>query len=117
MQYDPLVAEADAEVLKAPVPASGLRQDVVELVAEARRRRDRSRPTAWLRAAGARWSSSSTHQCAIASLSSHDARRDRALLEVVLLAVDALQLSGLVVAVLLADEHLDLLRGVAGSGR
>ena len=34
VQYDPLVAEADAEVLKAPVPAAGLRQHVVELVAE-----------------------------------------------------------------------------------
>ena len=34
VQDDPFVAEADAEVLKAPVPAAGLRQDVVELVAE-----------------------------------------------------------------------------------
>ena len=34
VEHNPLVAEADAEVLKASVPASGLRQHVVELVAE-----------------------------------------------------------------------------------
>ena len=34
VQDDSLVAEADAEVLKASVPASGLRQHVVELIAE-----------------------------------------------------------------------------------
>jgi hypothetical protein len=33
MQHDPLVAEVDADVLKAAVAASGLRQRVVELVA------------------------------------------------------------------------------------
>ena len=33
VEHDALVAEADAEVLKAPVPAAGLRQRVVELVA------------------------------------------------------------------------------------
>ena len=33
VQHDALVAEADAEVLKAPVPTPGLRQDVVQLVA------------------------------------------------------------------------------------
>ena len=33
VEHDSLVAEADAEVLKAPVPAAGLRQRVVELVA------------------------------------------------------------------------------------
>ena len=38
----------------------------------------------------------------------HRAGRNRALLEAVLLAVDALQFSGLVEAVLFADEHLDL---------
>jgi hypothetical protein len=32
VQGDPLVAEADPEVLKAPVAAAGLRQHVVELV-------------------------------------------------------------------------------------
>ena len=38
----------------------------------------------------------------------HGPGRNRALLEVVLLAVDALQLSGLVAAALFAHEHLDL---------
>ena len=33
VEHDALVAEADAEVLKAPVPTPGLRQDVVQLVA------------------------------------------------------------------------------------
>ena len=37
-----------------------------------------------------------------------DTRSDRALLEVVLLSVDALKPSGLVVAVLFPHEHLDL---------
>ena len=37
VQHDPLVAEADPEVLKAPVSASGLRQHVVELITEHRR--------------------------------------------------------------------------------
>ena len=32
VEHDALVAEADAEVLKAPVPTPGLRQDVVQLV-------------------------------------------------------------------------------------
>jgi hypothetical protein len=39
----------------------------------------------------------------------HGAGRDRVLLEVALLSVDALQLSWLSVAVLLAHEDLDLL--------
>jgi hypothetical protein len=34
MQHHAFVAETDAEVLKAPVSASGLRQPVVELIAE-----------------------------------------------------------------------------------
>ena len=51
----------------------------------------------------------------------HDACGDRVSLEVVLLAVDVLQLSGLVAVALLADEHLDLggeaqEAGVEGSG-
>jgi len=34
MQHHAFVAEADAEVLKTPVPAPGLRQYVVQLIAE-----------------------------------------------------------------------------------
>ena len=67
---DAFVAEADAEVLQASVPAAGLGEVVVELVS-------RVTATMWplevqvpASRRRARWSSSSTHQHATASLSS-----------------------------------------------
>ena len=116
VQHDALVAEADAEVLKAAVAASGLRQRVVELVAVHGGGVTGRGPERGFAAAGAM------------IVVEHPPARDRVAqlddtcgegvsLEVVLFAVDVLQLSGLVAAVLLADEHLDLAWGGAGSGR
>ena len=94
VQYDPFVAEADAEVLKAPVPATGLRQDVVELIAEHGGGVTGRGPERGFAAAGAMVVVEHPPLGdRVAEL--HGPGRDRALLEVVLLAVDALQLSGL----------------------
>ena len=108
VQYDAFVAEADAEVLKAPVAASGLRQDVVELVAVHGGGVAGRGPDRGFAAAGSMIVVEHPPvRDRVAQL--HGPCGDRVSLEVVLLAVDVLQLSGLSAAVLLADEHLDLL--------
>ena len=89
VQHDALVAEADAEVLKAPVPAAGLRQDVVELVAVHGGGVTGRGPKRGFAAAGAMIVVE--HPPVgdrVAQV--HDACRDGMSLEVVLLAVDAL---------------------------
>ena len=107
VQYDPFVAEADAEVLKAPVPASGLRQDVVELVAEHGGGVTGRGPQRGFAASGVMVLVE--HPPAVRSRRSVARRpRQRVPLEVVLLAVDRAAAVRAVVAVLLADEHLDL---------
>ena len=106
VQYDPFAPEADAEVLQAAVAASGLRQVVVELIAVDGGGVTRRGPQRGFAAAGS-MVVSSTHQRALAPLSSTEPAATGASLEVVLLAVDVLQLPGLVAAALLADEHLD----------
>ena len=88
VQDDSFVAEADAEVLKSPVPAAGLRQDVVELVAVDGGGVTGRRPERGL--APSRAVIVVEHppvRDRIAQL--HDSGRNRVLLEVVLLAVDA----------------------------
>ena len=107
VQHDALVAEADAEVLKAAVAASGLRQRVVELVAVHGGGVTARGPTRGFAAAGAM------------IIVEHPPVRERVAqlddtcgegvpLEVVLFAVDMPQLPRLLAIVLLANEHLDL---------
>ena len=105
VQYHPLVAEADAEVLKSPVSATGLRQDVVELIAEYGGDMTGRGPQRAFPPPAAMVVVEHPPLCdRVAQLD--DTRSDRAVLEVVLLAVDALQLAR--VPVLVADEDLDL---------
>jgi hypothetical protein len=107
VQHDPFIAEADAEILKAPVPAAGLGQDVVELIAVHGRGVTGRGPDAGFAARPAEVVvEHPLVRDRVAEL--HGAGCNRAPLEVVLLAVDALWLSGLVVPVLLPREHLDL---------
>jgi len=106
VQYDPFAPEADAEVLQAAVAASGLRQVVVELIAVDGGGVTRRGPQRGFAAAGSMVGVEHPPACARAP-QLHGARCDGASLEVVLLAVDVLQLPGLVAAALLADEHLD----------
>ena len=107
VQHDPLVAEADAEVLQAPVPTTGLRQDVVELIAVNGRSVTGRAPKRGFAAPGTMIVDE--HPPVRDRVAErHGPGRNRALMEVVPLALDTLQPSGLVVAVLLAHEHLDL---------
>ena len=108
VQDDPFVAEADAEVLKAPVPAAGLRQHVVELVAE-----DGGGVTA--RSPEASFAAPAT-MIVVEHPPVHDrvaqfdrARIPGALLDVMALAVNLSKLSGLAAIVVVAGEHFDLL--------
>jgi hypothetical protein len=106
VQYHPHVAEADAEVLKTPGPATGSRQDVVELIAECGGDvTGRGPQRAFPPPAAMVVVEHPPLRDRVAQLD--DTRSDRVLLEVVLLAVDALQLAR--VAVLVAGGDLDLL--------
>ena len=108
VQHHPLVAEADPEVLQAPVPAARRRQHVVELVAEhgggVTGRRPHSRfaaPPAVIVV---------EHPPADDRVAQLDRScRDGVVLEVMLLAVDPSQLRCVVAAVVFAHEDLDLL--------
>ena len=116
VEHDAFVAEADAEVLKAAVAAAGLRQDVVELVAVDGGGVTGRGPERRFAAAGSMIVVEHPPVSErVAQL--HGACGDGVSLEVMLLAVDVLQMSGLVAVVLLADEHLDLRGEAAGSGR
>jgi hypothetical protein len=106
VQHDALVAKADAEVLQAAVASSGLRQRVVELIAVHGDGVTARGPKRGLAAAGAM------------IVVEHPPVRERVAqlqdtcgegvsLEVVVLAVDVLELSELLARVRLADEHLD----------
>ncbi len=115
VQNHSLVAEADAEVLQASVPAAGRRQHVVELVAEHGGGVTGRGPQRRLAAPGA--VIVVEHPPAddrVAQL--HGPCRDGVVLEVVLLAVDPPQ-GLLVAAVVFAHEDLDLRRESGGSGR
>ena len=109
MEHDPLVAEADAEVLKASVPASRPRQHLVELSA--------------VDGGGVTGRSPQRGFAAPATMIvvEHPPVHDRvaqfdgagvlgALLDVMALAVNLSKLSGLAATVVVADEHLDPLR-------
>src|SRR5450755_2773779 len=108
VQHHPLVAEADAEVLQAPVPAAGRRQHLVELAAEHGggvtgrdpHRRFAAPPAVIV----------IEHPPADDRVAQLDRScPDGVVLEVMLLAVDPSHLSVLVAAVVFAHEHLDLL--------
>jgi len=89
VQDDPFVSEADAEVLKASVPATGLRQDVVELLAEDRGGVTGRGPQRAFAPAGAMIIvEHPPPRDRVTEV--HGSGRNRALLEVVLLPVDAL---------------------------
>ena len=107
VQHDALVAEADAEVLKPPVAATGLRQRVVELVAVhgvGVTGRGPKRGFAAARAVVVVEHPPMRER--VAEL--HGACGEGVLLKVVLFAADVLQLSGFLALVLRADKHLDL---------
>ncbi len=101
---DAFVAEADAEVLQAPVATAGLGNMVVELVAVDRDDVSAGGPRCGFAAAGA--VVVVEHPPArdrIAQL--NNAAADGPALDVKALAVHMVELSGLVAAVVLADEH------------
>ena len=87
VQHYTLVAEADAEVLKAPVAASGLRQQFVELITEDRPGVTGASPHAGFATAAAMVVIEHPPVCdGVAQL--HRACRDSGPFEVVALAVD-----------------------------
>ena len=106
VQHNPFVAEADAEVLKASIAASGLRQDVVELIVEHRGGVTGGGPQKGFATPGAMIVVEHPPvRDRVAQL--HRARRDGVPLEVVALAVDAPQLPRLAAGMILAHQHLD----------
>ena len=109
VEHNPLVAEADAEVLKASVPASGVRQHVVELGA--------------VHGGGVTGRSPQRGFAAPATMIvvEHPPVHDRvaqfdgarvlgAMFDVMVLAVNLSKRSGLAAIVVVADEHLDPFR-------
>jgi len=106
MQHDAFVAETDPEVLKAPVPASGRRQPVVELIAEDGRSVTGRSPQRGFAASAVMVVIEHPPACdRVAQL--HRSSGDGVPLDVELLTVDPSEMSGLE-AVLLAHEHFDL---------
>ncbi len=106
VQHHPLVAEADAEVLKAPVAAAGLRQHVVELISEDRCGVTGRGPfNGFATPAAMIVVKQPPVRKRVAQL--HRTRRDRAPVEVVPLAVDPPQLPRLAAAKVLAHQQLD----------
>jgi len=107
VEHDALVAEADAEVLKAAVAPSGLRQDVVELGAVDGGDMTGRGPNRGLAPSGAMIVVEHPPESnRVAQL--HGTCGNAPLLEVVLFAVDVAQMPGLLARAPLADEHLDL---------
>ena len=116
VEHDALVAEADAEVLKAAVAASGLRQRVVELVAVHGGGVTGRGPERGFAASGAMIVVEHPPvRDRVAQL--HDTCGEGVSLEVVLLAVDVLQLSGLLARRVARGRAPRPGRGGAGSGR
>jgi hypothetical protein len=105
VEHDTFVAEADAEVLQASVATPGLRQDVVQLVpVDGGGVTARGPQRGFVPSGAVVVVENPPVGRRVAQL--HRTRGDGASFEVLLLALDVLQLPGLVAAVLLADQHL-----------